>query len=337
MRILILLLLATPLSAAELAKPAKTSPKEPIASHFDAIAAANYLDGVSLYWTRERKCAACHTNVPYMLARPMLKVGDEKPLKEIRTFMEETVDAWKTRKPRADYEVFATAFGLAAHDSVSTGKLHEKTKAALDKSWSMQKENGSFNWPKCNWPPLEHDDYMGVVFLGLATAIAPENYAKSTTAQAGLTKLKEYLVKNPAPDLHHRTMLLWLSLKLDGFQTKAQQEATIQELLQKQQSDGGWSLASMGTYIRHDKTANPADAPSDGYATGFAVYVLRQAGKNVNDPIIQKGKDWLLKNQRESGRWFTRSLSTDGPHLITNAGSAFAVLGLASCEVPMGK
>jgi squalene-hopene/tetraprenyl-beta-curcumene cyclase len=48
-----------------------------------------------------------------------------------------------------------------------------------------------------------------------------------------------------------------------------------------------------------------------------------------------KGVKWLLANQRESGRWFTRSLSNDKAHYITNAGSAFAVLALAACEVPL--
>jgi squalene-hopene/tetraprenyl-beta-curcumene cyclase len=38
---------------------------------------------------------------------------------------------------------------------------------------------------------------------------------------------------------------------------------------------------------------------------------------------------WLKANQRESGRWYTRSLNNDKAHYITNAGTAFCVLALS--------
>ena len=47
---------------------------------------------------------------------------------------------------------------------------------------------------------------------------------------------------------------------------------------------------------------------------------------------IQKGVNCLRANQRESGRWFVRSLNTDKFHYITNAGTSFAVLALKACE-----
>ena len=40
---------------------------------------------------------------------------------------------------------------------------------------------------------------------------------------------------------------------------------------------------------------------------------------------MAKGVAWLKANQRESGRWYTRSLNNDKAHYITNAGTAFAV------------
>ncbi len=73
-------------------------------------------------------------------------------------------------------------------------------------------------------------------------------------------------------------------------------------------------------------------APSDGYGTGFVVFVLRQAGIKPADESIRRGVQWLRSNQRESGRWFTRSLNTDRTNLITNAGTSFAVLALEACD-----
>src|SRR5947209_5186948 len=55
------------------------------------------------------------------------------------------------------------------------------------------------------------------------------------------------------------------------------------------------------------------------FLDGFVVYVLRQAGVSASDEGSRKGKKWLESNQRESGRWFTRSLNTDNYHFISHA------------------
>ena len=71
-------------------------------------------------------------------------------------------------------------------------------------------------------------------------------------------------------------------------------------------------------------------AASDGYATGSCG--LRSPPSwypSVRPIFLRRGVAWLQSNQRlASGRWFTRSLSTDGHHYITHAGTAFAVLAL---------
>ena len=59
--------------------------------------------------------------------------------------------------------------------------------------------------------------------------------------------------------------------------------------------------------------------------------MLRRAGLPAKDGRIQKGVAWLKANQRESGRWFTRSLNYDGKHFITHAGTAFALMALVEC------
>jgi squalene-hopene/tetraprenyl-beta-curcumene cyclase len=71
---------------------------------------------------------------------------------------------------------------------------------------------------------------------------------------------------------------------------------------------------------------------SDGYATGFAIYVARQAGLPASDARLQRGITWLKTHQRESGRWFTPSQAWHSQHLIANAGSAYALLALAACQ-----
>jgi squalene-hopene/tetraprenyl-beta-curcumene cyclase len=329
MRFSLLFIFVVSPAFAETPKPTPTTANEPFAKSFSIAKAADYIDAVSLNWTRERKCFSCHTNVPYMLARPA-------PLKELRLFLENEAAGWEKTAPKTDYYVLTTAFALAGHDAATTGKLQPLTKKALDWSMKLQKEDGSWKWPKCDWPPLEHDTWYGVVFMAIAYGTAPENYAKSEHVKPTLDRIRAYIAKNPPPDLHHKASLLWASQKIDGLTTDDERRATIKELLAKQRQDGGWCLPSLGDYgKRRDGSLNDPNSPSDGYATGFVVYVLRQASVKTDDPALQKAVKWLKSNQRESGLWFTRSLrvdhTDDRAHLITHAGSAFCVLALHAC------
>jgi squalene-hopene/tetraprenyl-beta-curcumene cyclase len=141
-----------------------------------------------------------------------------------------------------------------------------------------------------------------------------------------------YFRTHKAPNLHHRTMLLWAATKLDGLMSAEEREATVNDLFRVQRPDGGWNLPSLGTWERHDKTPNSPDGPSDGYGTGLAVYVLRQADVPAADERLQKAVAWLRSHQRESGGWFTRSLNDDDhSHYISHAGTALAVLALDAC------
>lgn len=325
-----LLLLALPLLVAaepvNYPKPKPTQAEEPVAKVYSPQKAASYLDAVGVNWTRERRCVTCHTNMPYLMARPQLP--GEDGWKEVRKFLADDVKKWATgAKPRGDAYVVATAAGLVFTD-IPGGKLSDESKQALAKMWSTQRKTGEWSWLKCDWPPLEHDDYYGAVLAATIVGYAPENYAQSTEAQEGLKRLKDYFKKTPAPDLHHQAHLLWASVKLDGLMTADEKTATIQELKKRQREDGGWSLPSLGKYQRRDKSPNDPNAASDGYATGYVSYILKQAGVPATDASVSRGLNWLKQNQRESGRWFTRSLNNDRDHFITNAGSAFAVLAL---------
>jgi squalene-hopene/tetraprenyl-beta-curcumene cyclase len=231
----------------------------------------------------------------------------------------------------------ATASALAINDSVTTGTLHPLTRRALDRMWTVQKPDGGWNWLKCDWPPLEHDDYHGAIVAALGVGHAPGNYAGGETARPGMERLKSYLRVNPPPDFHHQTMLLWASTRLDGLMDAGQKAATIRSLKSLQRADGGWCLPSLGRWKRRDGTANDPNAASDGYATGLVVFVLREAGISAADPAIERGVAWLKANQRASGRWYTRSLNNDKAHYISNAGTAFAVMALKACQTDARK
>jgi squalene-hopene/tetraprenyl-beta-curcumene cyclase len=274
----------------------------------------------------------CHTNYSYLLVRPMVS-ADVPAHAAVREFAEKLVtERWPAKGPRWDAEVVCSAVTLAINDARTTGKLHAATRTALDRVWTVQREDGGFNWLKCGWPPMESDDYYGATFAAIGVGAAPEKYAGTPAAKAGLGKLRDYLKKNAAPTLHHRAMVLWASTYLDGFMTQAEQQACIGELLSVQHADGGWGLASLGNWKRADGKPQDPDT-SDGYGTGFVAYVLRRAGLPADHPRIAAAVKWLKRNQRLSGRWFTRSLNKDNKHFITHAGTAYAVMALAECGV----
>src|SRR5947199_1860837 len=164
-----------------------------------------------------------------MLART--SVGDPKAagLQEARKFLEERVAAWDKGGQGKGYlkgegvievtegvtEVVAIAATLALHDGQSTGKLHPATRAALARMWELQQADGSWTWNKEDLAPLEHDDYYGAVLAAVGVGHAPEGYARSEADRAGVARLVRYFEKTPAPDLHHKTYLLWASQSLD--------------------------------------------------------------------------------------------------------------------------
>jgi squalene-hopene/tetraprenyl-beta-curcumene cyclase len=328
------------------AKPWASRPDEPRAKELSLANSAAFLDGATRAWLKQKKCASCHTGFPYLMARQAL--GDPKApaLLEVRKFFEDRVAAWDRGNKGAGYlkgsgplrvsegvtEVVAVAATLALHDAQATGKLHPRTHQALARMWELQQNDGSWTWNKTGLAPLEHDDYYGAVYAAVGVGHAPQAYAQSKVAKAGVARLTSYLRKHPPPDLHHKTWLLWASLKLDGLMTAAERKRTIKDLLALQRDDGGWNLPSLGAWKRRDGKPNDKKAPSDGYATGLILYVLRQAGVPAKEGPIRRGVAWLKSNQRASGRWFTRSLNGDWGHVISNAGTAYAVLALKACE-----
>jgi squalene-hopene/tetraprenyl-beta-curcumene cyclase len=316
------------LGGADITPPTPSQADEPFAKSYQPTRAAAYLDSVAVYWTRERQCISCHTNMLYLAARPLLG-GDDSGWREVRAYLEKEVQRWtQGGRPRGDAYVVVTACALALNDAVTTGKLHPLTRAALERMWQVQRPSGEWNWLKCDWPPLEHDDYYGAVLAGIAVGSAPEQYATTPQAQVGVVRLRRYLQNNRPPDLHHAAMLLWASTRLDNLLTPTQRQQIIADLKAQQRTDGSWALPALGSYKRRNGQPNDPASPGDGYATGMVTYILLQAGLSTDDPAIAAGLRWISQHQRTSGRWFTRSLNTDKAHYITNIGTAFCVLAL---------
>ncbi len=326
---------ATPERAARpAATPTAITPDEPLAESFSLKRAADYLDLVALDWQKKRGCGTCHTNFAYLMARPAI-ASVSPPSKQVRGFFEGMVEKrWKEKGPRWPAEVVVAATTLAANDRAMTGKLHSTTRKALDRMWTLQREDGGWDWLVCGWPPMESDDHYGVTFAAIGVGLAPGDYARTEAARKGLAGIREFLRAHPSPSAHHRAMELWASAHVEGLLGKEARARVIEELFALQRPDGGWAIAGLleGWEEHERKDGKRQDLESsDGYGTGFVVHVLREAGVVAEDPRIRKAIAWIKSHQRQSGRWFTRSPTKDSKHFISNAGTAFAVLALSAC------
>lgn len=322
---------AEPVTLDNVVAPEPNSADEPFAKELSLDKAAHFLDSASLDWQQSWQCFTCHTNISYLIARPSIS-ADAPAHREVRKFAESLVSLrWEEVGPRFDAEVVAIGAALSLNDAATTKKLHPLTRTALDRMWTVQREAGDWKWPTgCRWPPMESDEHYGVTLAAIAAGGAPNDYAKTPAALAGLAKIRLYLKNNPPPDLHHKAMVLWASSYVEGLMTAGERQACVKELLAAERPAGGWAFSRLYPWSRADGKEQDLET-SDGYGTGFIVFVLRRAAVPADEPAIARGVAWLKSHQRASGRWYTRSLNKDNEHFISHAGSAFAVMALAAC------
>jgi squalene-hopene/tetraprenyl-beta-curcumene cyclase len=153
--------------------------------------------------------------------------------------------------------------------------------------------------------------------------------------------LREYLNRECAAQTAvNRVVLLWASARVPGLLEPGQQRAIINDVLAKQQADGGWSLSTLvGGWKRGDGT--PQEAKSDGYATGLITFALQLAVIPRENAQLKRGLAWLAGNQNKAeGFWLGYSLNKDEEHhltpstarFMTDAATAYAVLALSEAN-----
>jgi len=312
---------------------------EPLLKQLSLPKAMAYLDaGVHAH---ENNCFACHGTFAYLAARPAIATmtpthrQTRQALDEFAAKLGgEKLSPRDTPQVRVS-ETVLTAAVLAQRDAAAEKKLLPVTHKALDRIWDLQRDDGGWNWVKHDEPPSGIDDHFGVTMAAIAVGTAPDRYADTPQARKGLDRIRHYLQEHTAANMHQRAMLLLAAACVDGLLTSEQCQQSVADLFALQNPDGGWAMVSLGDWKRADGA--PLDrAVSDGYGTGFAVYVLRRGGRiAADDPRLHKGLAWLKTHQRASGCWYTRS-PYKNDEVSTYAGTAYAILALDACgEIPM--
>jgi squalene-hopene/tetraprenyl-beta-curcumene cyclase len=169
----------------------------------------------------------------------------------------------------------------------------------------------------------------------VAVGSAPGYYKATGDAvlNAKFELLRGYLKgKFADQNLHNRAWTLWAASKLDGVLTPEERKQVISQLLAKQRDDGGWSLPSLGNFVRSDGMAQATS--SDAYATGVILHILQTAGVAKDDPKVAKGLSWLRAHQADTGEWLgvsvnkMRDPSTHIGKFMSDAATAYAILAL---------
>jgi squalene-hopene/tetraprenyl-beta-curcumene cyclase len=315
-------------------RPTSNVASEPIIKKFDYEKAVRFTDNAAMAWQKSRSCVTCHTNGLYLVTRPAAGV-DAPAYKEARLFTKKyllqniSLSAKPKKKRGIEGIVASTAF-LAISDIKVNRKLGETTKQAFDYAWSKQDKSGAWTgWLKCNWGPYESDDHFGVTLVALAAGMSSDDpYFETEKAREGLRKIKTYLAKSPPESLHQMGMMLWASAHFSALASKDQITQWRKDLFAAQKKDGGWVLIELGNDAWKREDNKPQSKETDGYATAFAIHVLTESGVDKSDPRLVKARQWLKSQQRESGRWYTRSPRREKKHYISHAATNFALLAL---------
>jgi hypothetical protein len=324
-------------------EPTATSPLIPTATieqtQHAVDRAIGYLQTESAAWLNTRKCAACH-HAP--MAIWALSEAEQQGYAIDKKYLADTVESLLGSKDKLmASKIFPNPadppdprpqgrglnMGLPFL-SVAARSLPSLTDAQRQSLQLVSAEIISKQQPDGSWeffetlrrPPVNESQTTDAAWIIMALEgdlDAPE------TQRAALAKALGWLNSTKQSDIHQDKVFKVL-LGARAATSPDAMQPTIDELLELQRPDGGWSQTIV-------------EPKSDAFATGQTLYALSLVGYTTERPEIKRAVDFLVATQSPDGSWPMTSRSTpDGSPgsatlltPITCAASSWATLGLS--------
>ena len=297
----------------------------------DAAAAIDrglaFLAKDALAWKAEHNCASCHHAALIVWAMREAKVRghvvDEPVLKELTEWMAQS-GSGKTGVPRPEgrpkalnYKPVYYALALQA-DREPGADVRAGLKLLLETVKEDQTENGAWlAWPDTRPPLFGPSDDTATALATLALLPAAATDAAAKAARDNGVKWLTTTKSDDDPQSVAMRLVLWQRLG----RPVEEMQPLVQRITERQNADGGWGQSK--------------EMASDAWATGQALYALSHAGLKPDNPLIARGRDFLVKTQRDDGSWAMTSRPCPPSNAgaknlipITGGGSAWGVLGL---------
>lgn len=296
-----------------------------------------FLEQDAANWRQERGCATCHHGTMTVWALSEAKSqGYAVKAETLADTMQWTKDRFvprfsKARDPRPGWNlvsvpaiylgVMSQTLPILSRDELNRVAVHLARHQEEDGAWLLP--------PPSNGQPPTWESRETIALLALL-AWEPHVLAdpkEAAAARVSREKAAAWLSNHKSTETTQATALrLLLEVRTD--KSAQQVQRGIDELLKRQNADGGWSQVK--------------DMPSDAYATGQTLYVLNFARVKPDRPEIQRAVSFLVAAQREDGSWSMTGRDHPGVEStrkrnlvpITYFGSAWATLGLVRSVPP---
>ena len=300
-----------------------------------------YLQTESAAWLKSRQCAACH-HVPmplwalseagrqgygidqkYVSETFESLLGSKEKLMSSRIFPNPA----DTPDPRPQGRGLNMGLPMLAVAARSYPALEERHKQSLNLITDeiIKKQQGDGSWEffaTLRRPPINETQSTDAfwIILALQGELGPESPASLRDA---LSKANTWLEAEKLTGIHQDKALKVL-LGIRSTKPRESLQPAIDELLELQRADGGWSQTV-------------PELKSDAFATGQTLYALSLAGYTSERSEMQRGIDFLVATQSTDGSWpmISRSTPNGEPGSaklltpITCAATSWATLGLS--------
>ena len=236
------------------------------------------------------RCSSCHQqSVPAVAWSFAKEKGFEYPEKVAKEQVAATIGGSKMFESIAP-EMPLPVPNIAAWFLIGMDAAGHRADAMTDKfAYNLARyQYGDGRWvTKASRAPTDYSDVSSTA----AAIRALKLYAPPTMKrriEPNLVKATKWLSGYKAQSTEERAMQI-LGLHWAG-RGKSETDKLAQALLAEQRADGGWAQLST--------------LESDAYATGLALYAMKQAGAIPTSHVAyQRGVTFLLKNQLNDGSW----------------------------------